>query len=1231
MTVHSIGVRGWLSGLTAILVLIGATSAAGSPAGAAPAAPAAPDGAEAGIIVQPNPAAADVSAEMMAAVQRDLKMTPERARARLVRSDWASRLTPLLQQRLGKAYAGSWLALDGQDFVVAITDRRLERVVRASGATPKLVARGEAELSALGDKLNNWAKKDPKSVPAEVTGWVVDPLINRVRIEVLPGGYSAGLRFATAAGLAAGEFEYTTMPGPWTQERDVKAGQEFFPVSTSFSRCSTGFAVTANPGTPFARPAYVTAAHCFRAFTDLAMVRNTRTGPSEPEFVVQGLVGAAVSSIEDDEALVHTEREFRPVPRVDGHGTLDIAVTGDTPAADNSMACTSAGVTGLQCGLIVPGAYSGRHIDGSIFLNHKATDTCSRDGDSGGAVFSGTQAQGVLVEGNVRRVGPLGFESMCAFPALRRTGYIPIRRALSNLGAQLRTVPAPKPPPTSSRRWVDDGQPWDGLGGSVLGNVASVALNAGHVQVFGRGTDNHLYTNTLTNGTWGGWQGFGGADALTGPPTVLARAGGIDVYYRGVDTRPYFRRFNGTSWEPPVKLGDIDVEGQIAAVNAQLGHVILFIRSSDDEVYYNFTDGVGPWSGWLGLGGNVNASPTAIARTNAAGQIVLEVYARWADDNVRYRTLDPAGPPGWGPWVNLGGIFKATPVGVTVGPNQSWLVGWGRDDDIVYVQRFKDGDWLRGSNGSTATGWRGLGGTAASPPTVVAGPGEQMRVFARDINQRIKMINWPGGDIYWERWVTLAGDTVQPVAVSPNYSGQVSLINAFGIDAATQEPFHIPITVARAVQVTVNSTAPTAPNVNSTTVGNPALFTITGPPGAPISWSATQNGVVREDHASYGHVLDGNGEFTWNAGELPGSAIGSWVRQAHVGTQNPRTAEVAYTVAPRPVSIVTDKAHYQLGENVTFMISGPANQPISWSSFINGSPSGENAAFYGQYTDASGLFSVTVPWTDSRLGFWTKFVNIAGQAGQVEFAVSNGSLAIYTKSAAYGFGDFINYMVAGPPNQPTFWTTWLNGTIIQNNVPGEPLDADGLLVTPEAPWIDFHNGTYVVQVSAGGQTAQVTFVFDWPQPIAYPPISASHSNKCLDIEGNTIDDGARALQWACVMGINVWRRSGSNLIAEHSGKCLEVSSGSSGAPAQQWTCNGDARQDWQFPVVGDWWNNQYKIVSAGSGMCLTVADASLADGAAVVQLPCNGSANQVWNIPDPIVPPAPPPGWDEPV
>ena len=111
-------------------------------------------------------------------MQRDLKVTAEQARARLVRADWASRLDPLLRSRLGRAYAGSWLAADGIELVVAVTDRRHEGLVRASGATPRLVARSQAELSAIGARMDRYANST-KSVPKEVAGWAVDAQARR--------------------------------------------------------------------------------------------------------------------------------------------------------------------------------------------------------------------------------------------------------------------------------------------------------------------------------------------------------------------------------------------------------------------------------------------------------------------------------------------------------------------------------------------------------------------------------------------------------------------------------------------------------------------------------------------------------------------------------------------------------------------------------------------------------------------------------------------------------------------------------------------------------------------------------------------------------------------------------------------------------------------------------------------------------------------------------------------
>lgn len=67
-----------LSGLAATVVLIGASPAPGSGT----------DGGETGIVVQPNPAAGDVSTAMLTALQPDLNVTAEQAMARLIRADW---------------------------------------------------------------------------------------------------------------------------------------------------------------------------------------------------------------------------------------------------------------------------------------------------------------------------------------------------------------------------------------------------------------------------------------------------------------------------------------------------------------------------------------------------------------------------------------------------------------------------------------------------------------------------------------------------------------------------------------------------------------------------------------------------------------------------------------------------------------------------------------------------------------------------------------------------------------------------------------------------------------------------------------------------------------------------------------------------------------------------------------------------------------------------------------
>ncbi|HZM76419.1 MAG TPA: glycosyl hydrolase [Candidatus Limnocylindrales bacterium] len=685
---------------------------------------------------------------------------------------------------------------------------------------------------------------------------------------------------------------------------------------------------------------------------------------------------------------------------------------------------------------------------------------------------------------------------------------------VANRGDRVVTPPATPPPPQPSHKWTSGSTPWDALGGVVKGKVASVSVHAGHLQIFARGSDDRLYTNTQTGGTWGGWQGLG--DFLTEPPTALVRAGGIDVYYRGGDTRPYVRRWNGSAWEAAVKLGDIDVAGPITAVSLYGGaHAALFVRTANDEVYSAGHDGT-RWSNWYSLGGDVNAPPTAIARPNAAGQMVLEVYARWADDNVRYRRADPS-QPGYQPWVNLGGIWKDTPVGVTVGTDHSLLLGIA-NDNTLHFQQWRDGTWLRGADGGITTGWKGVGGSVYSRPAVIAEPGERVRVFARDANQQINSITWLGGDIRnWERWAPLDGDSAVPVEVGT----RGSTIDVLGVDAATGQPFHTTLAGTPATQVT---------NIDSDVqFQDPAYFVVTGPPGAPVSWSSTRDGVRMEDHAFYGQYLDTNGQLVWHAGQWSSPDVGSWVKQAHVGTPEVQvvTAQTSFAVPHRPTTVRPDKGTLYAGENITYTITGKANQPIFWTSTIYGQPSGEDNAFYNQYTDEYGLFTFTTTWTDPRTGIWTKQVRVGDQTGQ------------------------INIQLVAPPQLLSQATL----TSVYTDVPvgaGKCLDA--------YPWYD---GGNVQQWSCQvGKTWQLNPVGENIYQVVYLT-----SGKCLDVAGAGTHDGANVQLWTCHGGTNQqWRLSAAplewqkvTLTAVHSGKCLDVANASmlDAANVQQWTCNSE--------------------------------------------------------------------------
>lgn len=142
--------------------------------------------------------------------------------------------------------------------------------------------------------------------------------------------------------------------------------------------------------------------------------------------------------------------------------------------------------------------------------------------------------------------------------------------------------------------------------------------------------------------------------------------------------------------------------------------------------------------------------------------------------------------------------------------------------------------------------------------------------------------------------------------------------------------------------------------------------------------------------------------------------------------------------------------------------------------------------------------------------------------------------------------------------------------------------------------------------SAGGGNGPV-------QPGVDYRLVAQHSGKLLDINGASTAAGAQAIQWTATGGLNQvfdFLDSGGGhyrIRARHSGLVLQVASSSSGADITQQTDTGATAQQWQ---VVDQGAGVVSLVNRQSGLTMDVWESSTADGARVSQYAVGSGANQ---------------------
>ncbi|MDC0773314.1 S1 family peptidase [Streptomyces sp. HD] len=350
------------AGLAVLLVLGGWTAGGTGPASANDSAPAAD-------AVEP------ASAGLLQAMQRDLGLSKEQAKARLAAERTAMDLAPKADKAAGAAYGGSWFDAKSGRLTVAVTPDASDatvRKVRATGAAMRTVAHSARELDAVKARIDRMA------APSGVSSWHVDPAGSTVVVNVVRDRQTDNdvRRFVSRARAAGPVTVETVAAAPSTFAAGTVGGDPYY---TGNVRCSIGFSVHGG---------FVTAGHC-----------------GQPGAAVRGWDGSHIGTFQgssfpdNDYAWVSVGSGWWTVPVVLGWGTVpDRLVRGSAEAPVGSSICRSGSTTHWHCGNVLAKNETVNYSQGAVHQMTK-TSVCAEPGDSGGSFISGEQAQGVTSGG----------------------------------------------------------------------------------------------------------------------------------------------------------------------------------------------------------------------------------------------------------------------------------------------------------------------------------------------------------------------------------------------------------------------------------------------------------------------------------------------------------------------------------------------------------------------------------------------------------------------------------------------------------------------------------------------------------------------------------------------------------------------------------------------------------------------------------------------------------------
>ncbi|MEU0545629.1 S1 family peptidase [Nocardia sp. NPDC005978] len=354
-----------------------------------------------------EPATPDLPAELVQAITRDLKISPQDYLARADLAQQVAAFSATAQRQFPNVFAGAWLDEAGRA-VVALTGGQdsdaARKAVQEAGFTTKDVAKSESVLRSEKNAFQKWLDEQPADVAKAVRGVAIDTMNNSIAVRVdqpglaLPSFVDPARVIVSSVPPTGSEEANVQQAGAIAGEggRPLAGGDGYASIAGRMSlRCSLGFNGTDHTG----NVVNITAGHCNPNIPATGGANSPGVFELQGSDRVGGQLGSFQKSVlgSQDYSIVSINEQNRDrfsnnIVRVPN--AAPISVTGVAVPVVGAPVCKSGSRTGFSCGVV-------NAIDQSVQVGDRlltqsfSANICALPGDSGGPIVTGTLALGI--------------------------------------------------------------------------------------------------------------------------------------------------------------------------------------------------------------------------------------------------------------------------------------------------------------------------------------------------------------------------------------------------------------------------------------------------------------------------------------------------------------------------------------------------------------------------------------------------------------------------------------------------------------------------------------------------------------------------------------------------------------------------------------------------------------------------------------------------------------------